>query len=158
MPRPRKPFWSMVDKGAVCWLWIGGCNNEGYGIYCRQKAHRVAYELSAGPIPDGFCVCHRCDTPACVNPEHLFLGTAAENNADRASKGRSKGTFRPGDTHPAKIRRGERHWQAKLSDVDIERIRDMRMLGVPTTTLGGMFEVNPATISRIARGVWRAEG
>ena len=80
-----------------CHLWIGGADPDGYGVISRQgrrgkqeRAHRVAYELFVGPIPDGICVLHRCDTPACVNPEHLFLGTNLDNVRDRDAKGRGR--------------------------------------------------------------------
>lgn len=79
---------------AGCWIWIGRCKASGYGRIGigrnRQfMAHRVSWELHRGPIPAGKYVCHKCDTPACVNPDHLFLGSAEDNAKDRESKARA---------------------------------------------------------------------
>ena len=94
---------------AGCWIWLGGVNRDGYGnMSGSRRAHRVSYERSIGPIPDGALVCHRCDVPLCVNPSHLFLGTPADNTNDMVAKGRQC--------------RGERHKMAKLSASDVGAI------------------------------------
>lgn len=85
--RPSR-FWAKVDKAEGCWLWTGKCNRDGYGYIDDRGAHRVAYELSKGPIPTGLFVCHSCDNKRCVNPSHLWAGGAAANTQDMIAKGR----------------------------------------------------------------------
>lgn len=85
-------FWKKVDKSGDCWMWTGYKNTKGYGYIGigskTQRAHRVAWELEKGPIPEGIEVCHRCDNPSCVRVSHLFLGAPVDNTADMWSKGR----------------------------------------------------------------------
>jgi len=91
-------FWKHVEKTEGCWLWIGNLNAYGYGnlmrrFYGKKKgfmAHRVSWEIHNGAIPAGLSVLHKCDVTNCVKPDHLFLGTQADNNRDRHAKGRSK--------------------------------------------------------------------
>ena len=83
------------DLNSGCWLWAGLMGNDGYGrISVRsiaRMAHRIAYIERFGPIPEGMLVCHKCDVPVCVNPDHLFVGTHQDNMADKSAKGRAAG-------------------------------------------------------------------
>lgn len=90
-------FWSFVfpEPNTGCLLWSGNALPQGYGLFyvglpTRARAHRFAYELVHGPIPAGMVVCHRCDTPACVNVDHLYIGTVGDNNRDAFAKGRNQ--------------------------------------------------------------------
>jgi hypothetical protein len=90
-----RTFWSRVKLGPSCWKWMGYVNRGGYGKFrpghsATVRAHRFAWQITFGPIPPGLIVCHRCDNPGCVRPEHLFLGTHLDNKRDSLSKGRSK--------------------------------------------------------------------
>lgn len=98
MARPLvSRFWEKVSKrgpiimDSSCWEWTAYRLPHGYGLFDRRLAHRISWELSRGPIPEGLCVCHKCDHPPCVNPDHLFVGTMADNMRDRSTKGRFPG-------------------------------------------------------------------
>lgn len=92
-------FWQNVHKdGDGCWYWMAGKNNKGYGLFypgvgtMRRLSHRISYEFAYGEIPANRHVLHRCDTPACVNPSHLWLGSHADNMRDKENKGRANHT------------------------------------------------------------------
>lgn len=117
----RVDFWSHVEKSSGCWLWNGALGNDGYGKTTidgqTRRAHRAAWELTNGPIPKGLLVCHHCDTPACVRPDHLFLGTPRDNTHDAVAKGR----LSAGDRHwtrvePEKNPSGEAHWTRRMPE------------------------------------------
>ena len=137
-------FERMTDQSRACWLWKGkDITNSGYARMeiqgTRVSVHRAAYEHFIGPIPHRLNVLHRCDNKLCVRPDHLFLGTQADNVADAIQK----------DRHCA----GERHGMAKLTVSDVQRIRGSHLLN---RTLGLIFGVHPKHIAHIRwRRVWR---
>jgi hypothetical protein len=114
---PEERFWLYVQKSKRCWEWTGYKNAKGYGIINlrgeRVMAHRMAYELAGGSIPDGMFVLHHCDNPGCVKPKHLFLGTLADNNADMWAKENGRGGSMPGTGNH----------RAKLTEADVRAIR-----------------------------------
>lgn len=85
----NRQFWSRVYKTKTCWFWIGSVGNHGYGVLGKNKllAHRISWRLHFGSIRKSQWVLHRCDTPQCVNPKHLFVGTQKQNMADASAKG-----------------------------------------------------------------------
>lgn len=113
MPKVLKVLYEIDAAG--CWIWKGRPHSDkGYGRIKvrggeRKLAHRFIYERHRGPIPAGMCLLHRCDVAMCVNPDHMFIGTTADNNADRARKGRSA--------------RGERGSNTKLTAAQVLEIR-----------------------------------
>jgi len=113
MPKGRKyppdeeRFWAKVQKTLSCWLWMGKPRNEwGYGQMRvngkKEYPHRFSYILHNGSIPDGLVVCHSCDNPACVNPNHMFLGTHEDNMRDMRAKGRQNDWGRNGPGKPVR--------------------------------------------------------
>ncbi len=144
-----------LDQDTGCHVWTGGRNNHGYGkLYAdgeKRYAHRLAWELENGPIPDGLHVCHQCDNPPCVNPTHLFIGTRYDNLRDAASKGRC-GPQRYHDRYPY----GELVGNSKLKDTDVIDIRRRLVTGEMQVTLAREYGVHKTLISCIARRtIWR---
>lgn len=138
-------FWSLVDTQGDCWLWQGGRNKVGYGMVGKHsRAHRVAWMLTNGPIPKGMCVCHRCDIRHCVNPNHLFLGTIAENNRDMWTKGR--GTIPPAV--------GIRNPRCKLTEKQVLKLRELHATGQHSyRALAAQFNITYGMVGHIIRGM-----
>lgn len=128
LTRIEARFWGKVERQSadVCWIWRGTLVRGGYGQFSvrpgqRCAAHRFAWELSNGAIPDGLFACHRCDNPPCVNPAHLFLGTPKDNMQDKVAKGRHTNQY-VGQTH---CKRGH-EYSAENTRVDSRGVRICR--------------------------------
>lgn len=143
---PLERFWKNIkfsDSNIECWEWVGRKSYKKYGIMKinsrNVQAHRFSYELHSGKeVPENMLVCHTCDNPSCVNPNHLFLGTIADNNADRDKKGRKA--------------LGEKCGKSKLLEEDIRCIRQMFSLGYSDSEISKYFSVWHTTIRAIRIG------
>jgi hypothetical protein len=138
---PVKKFWSRVDKKSAdeCWLWIGAFDKDGYGQMrdgirkIQDRGHKFSYRLHFGVIPKNMCVCHKCDNPSCVNPNHLFLGTALDNQKDKMAKNRHA--------------KGESQGHSKLTNEQISQIRSRA--NDDYKVLCSEFNIVPSTVYRI---------
>jgi len=145
---------TVLNESTGCWEKknLTGCDKYGYWRLSvagrKQKAHRLSFELHSGaPAPAGLCVCHRCDNPKCVNPEHLFLGTVAVNNQDKADKGRA--------VLPPR-RRGSANPQSILTESQVVEIKRLLLDGLTLENIGARFGVHYGTIWAIKAGrIWR---
>jgi hypothetical protein len=151
-PSPATRFWAKVKKaeGEGCWEWLGSKRCDfGYGCFNSggraHLAHRFSWTLANGAIPAGLEVCHRCDNPACVRPDHLFIGTHTDNMADMAAKNRR--TFRP-----------ENNGHAKIGWTEVHEIRRLRAEGMTPASLAERFSLAPESIWKIVTfKTWRQE-
>ncbi len=113
----RIQFWQKVDKSGDCWIWTGSAHRSGYGLFCvtpiKLRANRAAWELTYGVIPDGLYICHRCNNPRCVRPEHLYAGTPQENMDDKVRA-----------NHHLNVPKGENTVTSKLSASQVQVIRE----------------------------------
>lgn len=149
----RERFDEKVDRSkgpSACWNWIGSLCSHGYGQFTiknrgarvNAKAHRLAYELSNGPIPAGKWVLHSCDNRACCNPAHLSVGDRAENMRQASVRLRC--------VH------GAAHSQSKLTDSAVREIRAARANGEPAGTIADRFGITPCNVRRVVRrAIWR---
>ena len=134
-----------VLVGDGCWIWDGAKTTGGYGHIRAdggrlRQAHRVGYEQLVGPIPPGLVACHRCDNPACVRPDHLFLGTQQENNDDMRAKGRGRRLV------------GERSPHSKLTKDVIAEMRAERSRGLLLREIAALHGVAITTAHRAILG------
>jgi HNH endonuclease len=143
----KEDFWSRVDVRGQdeCWLWKGKVNNFGYGRIggCRT-AHRMAYQLTHGSIPEGTFILHKCDNPPCCNPSHLYAGTPADNVRDMLARNRN-----------AKVKpnmRGEANHAAKITWEQAREMRRMKAIGMRVMQIARIFGVHWGIVSRATLG------
>ena len=141
-------FWEKVDTSGgpdACWEWQRAKDKWGYGHFkfyidgkFVQLSHRVAYYLANNELPADLCVCHRCDNPACCNPQHLFLGTVAENNLDMLAKGRTT--------------RGEKNAAASITEDCVRTIRAMFNAGIKRADIAQELGISLYVVKAVVSG------
>lgn len=146
-------FLEKVERipGVDCWIWTGAANRLGYGVMgvgsnATMLAHRASWVIHFGEIPSGLWVLHRCDTPPCVSPGHLYLGDAKQNVSDMIARGR----FRAG------VVRGSRHGMSKLKEDSVRALRELASNGVSPAALADRFGISTDMVYLIvARRHWK---
>lgn len=151
---PQERFWKKVDKTSSCWLWMGKKTSRGYGDFAVRigkkilnfRAHRYSWEMIKGSIPTGSLVCHKCDNPPCVNPEHLYLGTQSDNIRESVKKRRHSTCHYKGENNPG----------AKITKEIIMEIRNSYIpRKITQQFLAHKFNLTQSYVSEIlSRKVW----
>ena len=146
-------FWSKVGidlNNNACWEWTAGRTSGGYGKFRLGKhtmaASRASYLINRGDIPKGMHVCHKCDNRLCVNPNHLFTGTAQDNIHDMMSKGRRVQSYSD--------RNGSRNSNAKLSESNVSTIRTMIDAKIPYSVIATKYGISKSLITYIKKDGW----
>jgi len=153
---PAERFWkhvAVIDDDVSCWLWTGATDTAGYGRFRLAherrgvvRASRFSWEITYGH-PGDLHVLHKCDTPLCVRPDHLFLGTQRDNMRDAVAKGRHRHACFHGEDHPG----------CKLTDADVREIRKLRADGLIYREIAQRFGVGISQVARICNGTSRSE-
>ena len=142
----------VIDLATGCWNWVGGKGNNGYGrIRINDKfylPHRASYVIFVGDIPEGMCVCHKCDNPSCINPEHLFVGTRNDNMQDALRKGRLKIP----KSISTQFEIGHKPKNRSLSNNQVLEIKRMLKDGFTIHDISSTLNIGRHTINNIKRG------
>jgi len=146
-PPLEERFWMYAEKSEGCWIWKGQISTPGYGVlghnYKRVGAHRVSWEIHNGPISNGLWVLHKCDVRACVNPDHLFLGTQTENMRDAVAKGRHVHCTFHGEDHP----------EAKATWEKAREVRRLSDEGLYQREIADRLGLTRSCVNNILRGL-----
>lgn len=146
MESARVRFWRSIEFEPItgCWLWSAARNRDGYGVLKANGqsvyAHRFSWAEKHGEIPEGICVLHRCDTPACANPDHLFLGTRGDNARDKSRKGRCHNN------------KGERHGRSILSEAQAREVLRLIRTGESQSKIAADFGISKTAVCNINTG------
>lgn len=136
--------WTVQSDEDSCWIWVGTTDIRGYGLIVVHpgiyKAHRLSWTAYHGPIPEGKYVCHTCDNRSCVNPDHLFIGSQADNMADMVKKGRAGRLA------------GEKNGRSRLTEDQAREILRLRKEGVSLRRVATMFGIGKTTVRHITNG------
>jgi len=146
----EKQFMEKVVKTDTCWIWKASKSDRGYGNYKTKdlkimRAHRASYEIYKGIIPNGMLVCHTCDNPSCVNPDHLFLGTPKDNMDDMKKKGRSK--YKNRDSGKIGV---------KLTSSQVNEIIELRRKKIRAKEIAKIYGICPAYVYEIANKKYKS--
>lgn len=153
-------FWAYVEKTTGCWIWTGSRDKMGYGRYRGVKyrlspcalAHRISWLIEHGSLDPSLCVLHRCDNPPCVRPDHLFLGTKADNTEDMITKGRGNNGARPYESRT----HGTRNAQARINEEQAVAIRKRVLAGERQKDLASEYRLSVQAVNAIVKGrSWR---